>query len=73
MYENEIIVTVQLQVAVKVDSYDLDEVSMNGVYEEAEEKIRNAIVVDHTCSLRALDIRDFEYKGADFIPVEEAA
>lgn len=73
MYENEIIVTLKIELKVSVNSVDIDEDSMDKVYDEAELIALNAFSVDHTCIVSDTDITDIACSSSSFVPVEEAA
>lgn len=66
MYENEIEVTVQLTLKVKVDSYSSDEDAMEAVFDEAEQMALSSINVDFPCSVEKEEVSSIEFRSSEY-------
>lgn len=70
MYENEIEVTVQLTLKVKVDSYSSDEDAMDAVFDEAEQVALSSINVDLPCSVEKEEVSSIEFRNAEYRSID---
>lgn len=70
MYENEIEVTVQLTLKVKVNSYSSDEDAMDAVFDEAEQVALSSINVDLPCSVEKEEVSSIEFRNAEYRSID---
>lgn len=73
MYENTIEVTVRITMSLKVNSYSVDDDSMDAVFAEAEQTALEAVNVENPCIVVKEEISDIDCQASVFCAVDNAA